>query len=261
MASPAEADLRVTESCPRGLSAPNNYSRAYRDDSVPGLVPPGMVSATFGTAVGSFWTSPAPAPGPAGEPSSTSWKYPGGLSLVPRRAVGSALRSFRGGNVGRKAREDGFPLTSNDSANVWLVDQTGPSLKVRQGNRSLIIRRATCPRITNNAARSAPPMTSVSQWIPKYNRLKATISTPATTNAVARARTIRLRPIPMHTAMIPSNAPVPVTCPDGNGWGLALNCDTARVSASVAGGQRPPDRGPGEHSPGDRGNHYDSRPQ
>jgi hypothetical protein len=41
-------------------------------------------------------------------------EIPGGLSLVPRRAVGSAVRSCRGGNVGRKAREDGFPLTSND---------------------------------------------------------------------------------------------------------------------------------------------------
>jgi hypothetical protein len=47
-------------------------------------------------------------------------EIPGGLSLVPRRAVGSAVRSCRGGNVGRKARED---------ANVWLVDPTGPSLK------------------------------------------------------------------------------------------------------------------------------------
>ena len=60
-------------------------------------------------------------------------------------------------------------------------------------------------------------MTSLSQWSSRYNRLKATITTPAPTKAVARACTIRLRPTAMHTAMIPSSAPIPATCPDGNG--------------------------------------------
>jgi hypothetical protein len=59
-------------------------------------------------------------------------------------------------------------------------------------------------------------MTSLSQWSSRCNRLKAT--TPGPTKAVTRACTIRLRPTAMRTAMIPSSAPIPATCPDGNGW-------------------------------------------
>ena len=120
MTSAAEADIRVTESCPRGLSAPNNYSHAERDDSVPGLVPPGLVSATFGTAAGSFWTSPASAPGPAGEPSSASWKYPGDYHSCPGERWDQQYARAVAETSDAKARED---------ANVWLVDPTGPSLK------------------------------------------------------------------------------------------------------------------------------------
>ena len=58
-------------------------------------------------------------------------------------------------------------------------------------------------------------MTSLSQWKPRYNRLKATTTTPATTKTVARACTIRLRPTAMHAALIPSSAPITATCPDG----------------------------------------------
>ena len=60
-------------------------------------------------------------------------------------------------------------------------------------------------------------MTSLSQWWARYNRLKATITTPAPTKSARRACTVRFRPIAMHTAMIPSSAPIPATCPDGNG--------------------------------------------
>jgi hypothetical protein len=48
-------------------------------------------------------------------------------------------------------------------------------------------------------------MTSVSQWWPRYNRLKAPITTPAPTKTGRRACTVRLRPIAMHTAMIPNH--------------------------------------------------------
>lgn len=80
-------------------------------------------------------------------------------------------------------------------------------------------------------------MTSLSQWTPRYRRLKPTTTTPATTKAVARARTTRLRPTDTHTAMIPRSAPIPATCPDGNESCAALKGGSARISTTVTGRQ------------------------
>ena len=76
--------------------------------------------------------------------------------------------------------------------------------------------KAAAPAATMAAARTMPPRTSVKMWARLCNARTATNKTPVSAGTASAACATRLRPMPRHIAIMPSNVPHAVTWPDGN---------------------------------------------